>query len=61
MFLDPVARLVGDQRRIAQRQRDRRRRNLQRVGDRRKLDLLRQQPLPGGSAWTVQAFERNSL
>ena len=42
MILDAVARRVGDQRTVAQRQRYRRGRHAERVGDRRKLDLLGQ-------------------
>jgi len=45
MLLDAVTRGVGDQRAVAKRQRDRRRRNAERVRDRRELDFLRQNRL----------------
>jgi hypothetical protein len=47
MLLDALARLVGDKRRIAKRQRYRGRRYFQRIGDRGQLDLLGQNPSPG--------------
>ena len=46
MVLDAVARGVGNERAVAQRQRYGRRRDAKRIGDRRKLDLLCQYDLP---------------
>ena len=45
MFLDAVARAVGDQRAVAQGQRNRGRGDAERIRDRRKLDLLCQRAL----------------